>query len=295
MYGFRFSQNTSPKSTRSLRYSFWQSRGNMDAKPRVRGYSQLMLRSIFLFSFVLLFSVPGKGIGGEPVTVFAAASTQQAVDAVLATCKEKIGTECRAVFAASSTLARQIASSAPADIFISANQKWMRYLSDNAFVVPESTRVISRNKLIVIAPTSSAMTIKTADDLIHWLRQDRIALGDPDHVPAGIYAKQALNSLGVWDQLRTKTLRMPNVRAALAVVARGEANAGIVYATDAVVSPDVKVVYTFAPETHTQIDYPMALVKGRDSDAVKRVFALFSSPQGRAAFKKAGFNVENGS
>ena len=88
---------------------------------------------------------------------------------------------------------------------------------------------------------------------------------------------------------------MPNVRAALAVVVRGEANAGIVYATDAIVSLDVKVVYTFAPETHTQIDYPMALVKGRDSDAAKRVFALFSSKQGRAAFQKAGFNVENGS
>jgi len=136
------------------------------------------------------------------------------------------------------------------------------------------------------------MTISNADDLIHWLRQDRIALGDPAHVPAGIYAKQALTSLGAWDQLRTKTLRMPNVRAALAVVARGEANAGIVYATDSVVSSDVKTVYTFADKTHTQIDYPMALVKGRDSAAVKRVFALFSSPQGRAAFQKVGFDLE---
>lgn len=295
MFAFCFSQSSTPKSTRFLRYSFWTFHGNVDAKPRVRGYSHLMLRSIFLFSFVLLFSVPGKGIGGEPVTVFAAASTQQAVDAVIATCKEHIGTECRAVFAASSTLARQIASGAPADIFISANQKWMQYLSDNAFVVSESTRVISRNKLVVIAPTSSAMMIKTADDLIHWLRQDRIALGDPDHVPAGIYAKQALTSLGAWDQLRTKTLRMPNVRAALAVVARGEANAGIVYATDANVSADVKIVYTFAAQTHTQIDYPMAMVKGRDSDAAKRVFALFSSLQGRAAFQKAGFDIETGS
>lgn len=254
-----------------------------------------MLRTIFLFSFVLLFSVPGKGVGGEPVTVFAAASTQQAVDAVLATCKEKIGLECRAVFAASSTLARQIASGAPADIFISANQKWMRYLSDNAFVVAESTRVISRNKLVVIAPTPSAMTIANADDLIYWLAQDRVALGDPAHVPAGIYAEQALASLGAWDQLKAKTLRMPHVRAALAVVARGEANAGIVYATDAAVSPDVKIVYTFEASTHAQIDYPMALVKGRDNATVKRVFALLSSAVGRAAFQKAGFDVEVGS
>ncbi len=234
-------------------------------------------------------------MGAEPVTVFAAASTQQAVDTVLATCKKQIGIECRAVFAASSTLARQIASGAPADIFISANQKWMRYLSDNAFILSESTRTLAQNKLVVIAPTSSAMTISNADDLIHWLSQDRVALGDPAHVPAGIYAKQALTSLGAWDQLQAKTLRMPHVRAALAVVARGEANAGIVYATDAVVSSDVKIVYTFAASTHDPIDYPVALVKGRDSAAAKRVFALFSSQQGRSAFQKAGFDIEVGS
>lgn len=269
--------------------------GNVDANPRAHGYSRLMWRVICVLSLGLLFAVPGKGIGAEPVTIFAAASTQQAVDTVLATCIEQVGVECRAVFAASSTLARQIASGAPADIFISANQKWMQYLSDNAFVISESARILAQNKLVVIAPKSSAMTISNADDLIHWLRQDRIALGDPAHVPAGIYAKQALTSLGAWDELRTKTLRMPNVRAALAVVARGEANAGIVYATDAVVSSDVKIVYTFADQTHTQIDYPMALVKDRDSAAVKRVFALFSSSQGRAAFQKAGFDFKVGS
>jgi len=254
-----------------------------------------MLRVLCFLLLSLSLAVPVKGVGADPVTVFAAASTQQAVDTIIAQCPDRIGVKCRAVYAASSTLARQIASGAPADIFISANQKWMQYLADNAFIEAESLRVLARNKLVVIAPSTVAMRISNAEDLIRHLSKDRIALGDPAHVPAGIYAKQALVTLGVWDQLKAKTLRMPHVRAALAVVARGEANTGIVYATDAAITPDVKIEYTFDAATHAPIEYPIALVKGRANAATKQVFALFSSAFGRAIFKAAGFDVEVGS
>lgn len=241
---------------------------------------------------ILLAALPGVSSGDErPLTVFAAASTQQAVEAVLADCPAVISRRCRGVFAGSSTLARQIAGGAPADIYISANLKWMRYLTDNNFIATERVTVLASNRLAVVAPRALDVSITDNTMLAVWLARDRIAVGDPTHVPAGIYAEQALRNLGVWDALQSRLLRMPNVRAALAVVARAEANAGIVYATDAAVSPDIKVVYTFDPASHDPIRYPIGPVSGREIAGTDKLLALFVSDAGKAAFTRAGFEV----
>jgi molybdate transport system substrate-binding protein len=226
-----------------------------------------------------------------PLTVFAAASTQQAVEAVLKTCPAEISRPCRGVFAASSTLARQISGGAPADIYISANLKWMRYLVDNNLVPEARVTVLASNRLVAIAPKTHEIAIANEPELADWLGRDRVAIGDPAHVPAGIYAEQALQALGIWQALQGHMLRMPNVRAALAVVARAEANAGIVYATDAAVSGDVNIVYRFDASLHAPIRYPMAPVGGRESPDTDKLLALFLSDTGKMAFKAAGFEV----
>ncbi|MEX0693369.1 MAG: molybdate ABC transporter substrate-binding protein, partial [Rhodospirillales bacterium] len=246
-----------------------------------------MLRN-FLSTLVFTGFLPAAALAGEPLTIFAAASTQQAVEAVIAECPKKIKVSCRGVYAASSTLARQIAGGAPADIYLSANMKWMRYLDENKHVVSSSIQVLAANRLVVIAPSKSTVSIKTADDLISWLTNDRIAVGDPAHVPAGIYAEQTLRSLNRWTALEGKLLRMPNVRAALSVVARGEAAAGIVYATDSLIAANVRTVYRFENTLHDPIRYPVAIVTGHDTERTRSLMALFNSTTGREAFKAAG-------
>lgn len=261
---------------------------------RRRRYSPLMKCIKFCASLATLIALALPAKAAAPVTIFAAASTQQAVETVIAACPLLAGTECRGVYAASSTLARQIDSGAPADLFVSANLKWMDHLQAHGRIVDASRHVIAANRLVAIAPDNDDVAIVSQDALIAWFGRDRIALGDPAHVPAGIYAKQTLTALGAWETLRSRVVAMPNVRAALAVVARGEASAGIVYATDARVTKDVRVVFTFAENLHVPIRYPLALIKDRDGAAARRVYALFLSDTGWNAFKAAGFQVETG-
>lgn len=229
------------------------------------------------------------------VTIFAASSTQSAIDPLVAACPERADTKCRVSYSASSSIARQISAGAPADIFISANQKWMGQLASWKLVDPETVRIVASNSLVAIAPTERGVSIGNVDDLRTWLNKDRVAIGDPEHVPAGIYAVEALTTLGMWRDLRDRALRMPNVRSALAVVSRDEAHAGIVYATDAMISDRVKVVYAFEPSTHRDILYPAGMVNGRATDAVQRVFDLLTGEFGRKAFEAAGFRPPPGS
>lgn len=230
-------------------------------------------------------NVDAKGL----VTIFAASSTQVAIDKLAAACPELAGTKCRVSYSASSSIARQISAGAPADIFVSANQKWMGQLASWNLIDPETVRYVASNTLVAIAPTKQNVSINGNDELMAWLKSDRVAIGDPEHVPAGIYAVEALTSLGIWQELRERTLRMPNVRAALAVVSRNEAHAGIVYGTDAMISDQVKVVYKFDLATHSAIHYPAGIVSGRSNDRVQRVFELLTGDMGRDAFRVAGF------
>ena len=212
----------------------------------------------------------------EEITIFAAASTTDALNEVIAAYRLEGQEEVRAVFAASSTLAKQVLRGAPADLFLSASTAWMDYLEKRGGI-EEGTRVsLLANRLALIAPAEADLTLDLvqAGSLIQALDGGRLALGDPDHVPAGIYGKAALTALGHWPEIEGRTARAANVRAALALVERGEAAAGIVYRSDAQNRDAVRVVALFPENSHPSIAYPLAAVQGRDR-AATRSFAAF--------------------
>jgi molybdate transport system substrate-binding protein len=235
--------------------------------------------------------------GQEPMTVFAAASLTDAMEAVGAAYTEATGEPVRFSFASSSTLARQIEAGAPAQIYASANQRWMDYLEDRGLIAAESRVSPIGNRLVLIAPAGDDtpdVTIAPDLDLAGLLgERDRLAVGDPDHVPAGLYAREALVSLGLWEALAPRLARADDVRAALALVARGEAPVGIVYATDAAVSDDVEVLGTFPADGHRPITYPFAVVAAAEArTAVDDLFAFMTGPEARAIYARFGFEAE---
>ena len=189
----------------------------------------------------------------EKITVFAAASLTNALRDVQRHIKEK-NVDVVSSFASSSTLARQIEAGAPADLFISADQKWMDYAAEKKSIDPATRETLLGNSLVVVAPKASAQADITINKETNWmslLNGGRLAVGDPEHVPAGIYAKEALQKLGAWETLSPKLAPAEDVRGALALVERNETPLGIVYGSDAVASKGVKVVATF-PEDSTR-------------------------------------------
>ncbi len=230
----------------------------------------------------------------EDITVFAAASLTDAMTKIAQTYATATGDTLLLSFASSSTLARQIAAGAPADLYISANQKWMTWLADQGLITTNSRYDLLANGLVLIAPTDSDLAnIDLADktDLTSLIGdQDRIAVGDPDHVPAGIYAKQALESLGQWAKVEPRLARADNVRAALALVERGEAPLGIVYATDAAIAQNVKIIATFPENSHPPITYPMAIPQDRSKPASVKLLSWLLGDDAGAIFAEYGFN-----
>ena len=216
-----------------------------------------------IFSFGSSFRVQAA----ETVTVFAAASVTNAITDLGNMFGGKGGGNVTPSFAASSTLAKQIENGAPANIFISADEEWMNYLSERRVIVPESRFNLLGNRMVLIAPADSSLkvAIKPGFALAQLLGADRLATGDPDHVPVGKYAKTALEKLGTWKSVESKLARANDARGALALVERGECPLGIVYSTDAAVSKKVKVVGTFPEDSHPPITYPAALVSGKDT------------------------------
>lgn len=230
------------------------------------------------------------------VVVFAAASATEAVSAMADRFAALSGAEVARSFAASSVLARQIESGAPADIFISANTRWMDYLAARGRIDAASRCDLVRNRLVLIAPSDSALALRIAPGfaLAAALEDSRLAIGDPDHVPAGLYGRQALEAMGVWPAVESRVVRSANVRAALMLVARGEAAAGVVYATDAAVSDRVRVVDVFPRASHDPIVYPVARVAGSDNPAAAAFFAFLVSAEGRAVLAEFGFDTSTG-
>jgi molybdate transport system substrate-binding protein len=231
----------------------------------------------------------------KPLLVFTAASTTDAIGEVGQAFSRQTGIKVNCSFAASSTLAKQVIHGAPADVYVSANQKWMDYLDQQKLIV-KSTRVdILKNKLVLIAPVGSGVKnlhVSTGLDLRAVLGKGRLALGDPGHVPAGIYAKEALTKLGLWGSIKGQIATGATVRAALALVERGEAPLGAVYITDARISPGVKVVGAFPPDSHSAISYPAAIVAGKDSPRARAYLKFLRSPQAKIIFQRHGFLVE---
>lgn len=226
--------------------------------------------------------------------VFAAASLTNALGQVGDAYAAKTGKKIIFSFGASSTLARQIAASSGADMFVSADTKWMDYLQARDLIQPATRRDLLGNTLVLIAPENSKthISIKPHFALVKALNGGRLSMADPSGVPAGRYAKQALVSLGVWADVQRHIVPAENVRAALAYVARGETPLGIVYNTDALIEPKVRVVARFPANSHTPIVYPVALTK--DAKPQTRVFEKYlSSAKAKAIFEKNGFSVLN--
>jgi len=237
--------------------------------------------------FLCLGLLPG--LARADVLVFGAASTTTAVSTLIGRYGEA-GTV-HASFAASSALARQIQAGAPADIFMSANEQWMDAIS--GLLVPGTRRDLLANRLVLIAPASetcSDVQDLTADyPLLARLGDGRLAIADPDHVPAGQYARSALEHLGLWRAIRARLAPAGNVRMALALVERGEAPLGIVYETDSRITDRVRVVAVVAPALHAPIRYPAAIIAGHDRREVRAFYDYLFSGAAAKVFAEAGF------
>ncbi len=240
------------------------------------------MRRVFC-TFLILLSAFAMSAKAENVTIFAAASLRTALDEVTE------GSGAAVSYAASSTLARQIELGAPADIVILASPAWMDHLDNAGRLERDSRRDLLGNDLVLIA-SSDMMFIMQADRPVEdIIGQDRVATALVDAVPAGIYAKQALNSLGIWERLYGQIVQTDNVRAALRLVALGEVPFGIVYASDVMAEPRVQVVHRFAAARHDPIVYPIALVSGSDRPAARALVEHIQSDRAAAIFEKHGF------
>jgi molybdate transport system substrate-binding protein len=247
-----------------------------------------------LLLFVCMLLVPLLARAQE-LTVFAAASLTDAMKDVSAQWAQAGHHPLRMSFGSSSTLARQIEQGAPANLFASADQKWMDYLAEKNLIAADTRRDLLGNDLVLVVPADKPqhVTIGPDFDLLSLLGNNgRIATGDPAHVPVGIYAEQALRKLGQWNAIAPRLARTDDVRAALLLVERGEAPAGIVYATDAAVSKAVMVAGTFPANSHDPVSYPFAVVKSGDTPEARALMTFLQGPQARAIFVQRGFKVE---
>lgn len=241
---------------------------------------------------LITVSLAGQAVAADNITVFAAASLTNAMQDIASHYKEEKGVTVVSSFASSSTLARQLEQGAPADLFISADQQWMDDAAAKKSVIISSRFTLLGNDLVLIAPRSAAAKAVTLDPHTDWktlLHGERLAVGDPDHVPAGIYAKEALQKLGAWQDVAPALAPANNVRAALALVERNETPYGIVYGSDAVASDKVQVVGRFPANSHKPVEYPMAIVNDHDTAAVKAFYDYLKGPQAAAIFKHYGF------
>jgi len=226
------------------------------------------------------------------VLIFAAASLRNVIDDLAAPCKQNTGVSYKTSYAASSTLAKQINEGAPADLFISADLEWMDDVATHKMIQLDTRINLLGNDLVLVAPKASTMTLKIGPNfgLAAALGSGRLAVGDPAAVPAGLYAKAALTSLGVWDSVSSHLAPAENVRAALLLVSRAEAPLGIVYRTDAIADPSVRIVDVFPESSHPPIVYPAALTT-RASATARRVLDYLRGPAARAVFEKQGFRT----
>ncbi|SDD64868.1 molybdate transport system substrate-binding protein [Paracoccus isoporae] len=238
-------------------------------------------------------SLAGGAAGAEEITVFAAASLANAMTEIEAGFEAETGHDLTVSLAGSSALARQIQQGAPADIFISANPGWMDALQAEGLIEPGSRLDLLSNRLVLIAhgPDAARMESGADADLAARIGSQRLSMALVDAVPAGIYGKAALETLGLWDAVSGQVVQTDNVRAALALVASGEAGFGITYATDAVAEGKVSVIWQFPEDSHPPIVYPVADLAGRDLPAETDFMAYLRGQQARAAFEAQGFTV----
>ena len=260
-----------------------------DYSNRVRALKIINLSLLYLFAalFVSASSVSAKQ---NVVTVFAASSMAPALGELSSRFEKSHNIKIRGTYAASSVLAKQIYNGAPADIYISANPEWMSYLQSTGVTLYSSITSLVSNKLVLVSPKNSSQSLKFDPSLARKLAKQRIVIGDPDHVPAGIYAKTALTSLGIWQELSPRIVRTLNARIALTLVVRGEVAAGIVYNSDYISSKDALALQDRIPtSSHKPIHYPMAILKGQDNSIIRSFTNYLISDEAQSIFQKYGF------
>ncbi len=238
------------------------------------------------------FQSPARAQDGNLV-VFAAASLKNALDAINGQWEKETGKKASISYAASSALAKQIEQGAPAQIFISADLDWMDYVAQKNLIKPETRSNLLGNRIVLIAPKdkAKAVDIKPGFDLAKILGDGRLAMANVDSVPAGKYGKAALEKLGVWNSVSGKVAQAENVRAALLLVSRGEAPAGIVYQTDAASDRSVETIGAFPENTHPPIIYPIALTAIATNPDAAAFLAYIRSDKAKPLFEAQGFTV----
>lgn len=221
----------------------------------------------------------------------AAASMQEALTDAADAWEKRGNVRPVLTFAGTSALARQILAGAPADLFIAADEEWMDELEQAGAIDPASRAVLAGNSLVLIAPAESETTpFRSPGSLDQAIGDSRLAMADPDAVPAGRYGKAALRSLGLWDDVAERITNSENVRAALALVERGEAPVGLVYASDAAASDKVRVATVLPTKSHPPIRYPLALLEGSSSADAERFRAFLLSDEGQQILVRHGFS-----
>jgi molybdate transport system substrate-binding protein len=250
-----------------------------------------MMRSLLRSLLILLLAVAAMPALAAPPLVLAAASLQESLTAAADMWARRGHERPTLSFAASSALARQIDAGAPADLFISADEPWMDEVQRKGHVKPGSRLSFLANRLVLIAPATRArpVAIRPGFPLAELLGSGRLAMGEPGSVPAGKYGREALTRLGIWSAVAPKVAGAENVRAALALVERGEAPYGIVYATDALASRQVRIVGTFPAASHAPITYPVATLATARSPDAEPFRRFLISPAGKAIFRRYGF------
>ena len=246
--------------------------------------------AVFALCGLTLAAVPARA---QDLIVFAAASLKESFDEAALAFAHARRQKVAVAYASSSALARQIENGAPAHVFVSADGEWMDYLAARGLIDAATRADLLRNRLALIAPagSTSRIDLKAGLRLSPLLGTGRLAIADPDHVPAGKYARAALDKLGAWKEVETRLARAQNVRAALIFVARGEAPLGIVYRTDALAEKRVKMLALFPADSHPAIVYPVAVTASSKHVAAAGFVAFLKSREAHAIFERHGFGM----
>lgn len=247
---------------------------------------------ITFFIAVILWGGTINLIKAEALTIYAAVSTINVIQEISKHFAQQNSIKVQTSFASSSTLAKQIAQGAPVHIFLSANPLWMDYLEKQQLLIPQSRFHLFYNQLVLITPQNQTFEVQWEEFDLPKAFEGRFSIGDPRHVPAGIYAKEALEYFHWWAALKSRAVRTHNVRAALTFVERGEVAMGIVYATDAKISKHVKIVGIFPKKSYSPIMYPIALIGANEHPFAHQFLQFLQTPESLNIYKHHGFVVK---
>ena len=257
--------------------------------------SNLLIRPTYIQSsrWLALAAVLMVGSGGpafSDIRLFAAASTLGPLTEIIAKFRNQTGNTAVPVFAASGSLARQIAHGAPADLFLAAHPRWMNWLASKGLLRGDKRRDIARNCLVLVQPKNATPLPALASTFAEALAKDRIAIGDPNFVPAGEYAVSALRHLGIWAEIATHAARLPSARHVLFLVQRGEVGAGLIYHSDAKDAANIKIAEVIPSKLHDDIVYPLAIIKESHRPVgAEEFFDFLFTDSSLAIFERYGF------